>query len=155
MYLTDALLDHGRVCRTSLRGHVPPVLNALYPVSSNVASVNLTLGMHDVQAWKGRDAETPHERVIQEQFVPRLQAAVQALQMAPDAPEATKDTSAAFAPKLAALEGIAADLRLLIPGPSIQLADFAPSLCSLPVDASLPAPGGHSTLSAIVVHSTV
>ena len=98
-----------------------------------------------MQAWKGRSTETQHERVIQEQFAPRLQEAVQALQLAPDAPEATNDTSAAFAPKLAALEAIAADLRALIPGPTIDLRDFAPSLCSLPADARLPAPGSHST----------
>lgn len=97
-----------------------------------------------MQAWNGRSTEAPHEHVIVEQFVPRLQEAVQALQMAPDTPAATNDTSAAFAPKLAALEAIAADLRTLVPGPAIQLADFAPSLCSLPLDANLPAPGGHS-----------
>jgi hypothetical protein len=96
-----------------------------------------------MQAWQGRTAETPHEQVVQEKFVPRLQAAVQALQMAPDAPEATKDSSAAFVPKLAALEAIAADLRMLVPGPAVALTDFAPSLCSLPRDASLPVPGGH------------
>lgn len=100
--------------------------------------------MGRVQRWKDRSAETRHERAIQEQFGPRLQAAVQALQMAPDAPEATNDTSAAVAPKLAALEAIAVDLRALIPGPAIPLADFAPSLCALPADADLPAPDSRS-----------
>lgn len=62
---------------------------------------------------------------------------MQQLEFAPDAATVEAD----FPPKLRALEELAQGLMQLVPGPYIDLANFSPSLISVPMEASLPIPG--------------
>lgn len=110
------------------------------------SSVNLMIAT--LQDWSSRSHSTPHEQAIASEFVPVLEAAVQRLEIAPDA--ATVETD--FPPKLRALEEVAQGLMQLVPGPYIELANFSPSLIRVPMEASLPIPG-HDRVS-IYVHDT-